>query len=162
MMKRRVDLFLEWTLAILLIIMVVDVFWGVFTRYVLESQSSWTDELARFLLIWLSILGAAYASGKNLHIAIDLLPQYLNERNKNILDIIIIVVILLFVISVFLIGGLRYVYISFAFGQTSPALDLPIGFVYLVLPLSGLFILYYKISDLITTIRNLKVIKNGS
>ena len=161
-MKRRVDLFLEWTLAILLIIMVLDVFWGVFTRYVLESQSSWTDELARFLLIWLSILGAAYASGKNLHIAIDLLPQYLNERNKNILDIIIIVVILLFVISVFLIGGLRYVYISFAFGQTSPALDLPIGFVYLVLPLSGLFILYYKISDLITTIRNLKVIKNGS
>ncbi len=155
-MKSRIDLFLEWTLAILLGIMVLDVFWGVITRYILDSQSSWTDELARFLLIWLSILGAAYASGKKLHIAIDLLPQYLNERNQKILDIIITLIILLFAIAVFLIGGFRYVYISFALGQTSPALNLPIGFVYIILPISGLFICYYKLSDLMVIIKNLK------
>lgn len=162
MKKRHVNLFLEWILAFLLIVMVLDVFWGVFTRYVLDSQSSWTDELARFLLIWLSILGAAYASGKNLHIAIDLLPQYLNDRNKKILDITILSIILLFVISVFWIGGIRYVYISFVFGQTSPALGLPIGFVYLVLPFSGVFIVYYKMTDLLVSIKNLKTMKNGS
>ena len=161
-MKRHMDIFLEWVLVILLCMMVLDVFWGVFTRYILENQSSWTDELARFLLIWLSILGAAYASGKNLHIAIDLLPQYLSERNKKILDIVINSIILLFVISVFLVGGLRYLYISFALGQTSPALDLPIGFVYMVLPIAGLFIAYYKMDDLLTTIKNLKTMNNGS
>ncbi|MFD2100456.1 TRAP transporter small permease [Flagellimonas iocasae] len=155
-MKGRIDLFLEWILALLLGAMVLDVFWGVITRYLLDSQSSWTDELARFLLIWLSILGAAYASGKKLHIAIELLPQYLNERNQKILDIVITVVVLLFGIAVFLIGGLRYVYISFALGQTSPALNLPIGFVYLVLPISGLFIMYYKLLDLFIIIKNLK------
>ena len=155
-MKNRLDLFLEWILALLLGVMVLDVFWGVVTRYVMDSQSSWTDELARFLLIWLSILGAAYASGKKLHIAIELLPQYLNERNQKILDIVIAVVVLLFGIAVFLIGGLRYVYISFALGQTSPALNLPIGFVYLVLPISGLFIMYYKLLDLFIIIKNLK------
>lgn len=155
-MKSRIDLFLEWTLSILLGIMVLDVFWGVITRYILDSQSSWTDELARYLLIWLSILGAAYASGKKLHIAIDLLPQYLNERNQKILDIVITTVVLLFAITVFLIGGLRYVYISFELGQTSPALKLPIGFVYIVMPLSGLFICYYKLLDLIVIIKNLK------
>lgn len=155
MKKHHVDLFLEWALAILFGIMVLDVFWGVITRYLLDSQSSWTDELARFLLVWLSILGAAYASGKKLHIAIDLLPHYLNERNKKILDLIIISIILLFVVSVFLIGGLHYVYISFALGQTSPALGLPIGFVYMVLPISGAFILYYKLSDLSMTLKNL-------
>lgn len=155
-MKGRIDLFLEWILALLLGVMVLDVFWGVITRYLLDSQSSWTDELARFLLIWLSILGAAYASGKKLHIAIELLPQYLNERNQKILDIVITVVVLLFGITVFLIGGLRYVYISFALGQTSPALNLPIGFVYLVLPISGLFIMYYKLLDLFIIIKNLK------
>lgn len=161
-MKRHMDIFLEWVLVILLCMMVLDVFWGVFTRYILENQSSWTDELARFLLIWLSILGAAYASGKNLHIAIDLLPQYLSERNKKILDIVINSIILFFVISVFLVGGLRYLYISFALGQTSPALDLPIGFVYMVLPIAGLFIAYYKMDDLLTTIKNLKTMNNGS
>ncbi|WP_083157960.1 TRAP transporter small permease [Allomuricauda sp. CP2A] len=156
MMKSRIDLFLEWTLSILLGIMVLDVFWGVITRYILDSQSSWTDELARYLLIWLSILGAAYASGKKLHIAIDLLPQYLNERNQKILDIVITSVVLLFAITVFLIGGLRYVYISFELGQTSPALKLPIGFVYIVMPISGLFICYYKLLDLVVIIKNLK------
>lgn len=159
MTKNRIDLFLEWTLAILLGTMVIDVFWGVITRYILDSQSSWTDELARFLLIWLSILGAAYASGKKLHIAIDLLPKYLNDRNKKILDIITTSIVLLFAIAVFLVGGLRYVYISFALGQTSPALKLPIGFVYIVMPIAGLFVSYYKLLDLRTTFKNLK---NGS
>ena len=137
----------------------LDVFWGVITRYLLESQSSWTDELARFLLVWLSILGAAYASGKKLHIAIDLLPQHLNQKQQNYLDIVIHLLVLLFAVAVFLIGGIRYVYISFALGQTSPALQLPIGFVYMVLPISGAFILYFKLSELFTII---KKIKNGN
>ncbi len=158
-MKHRIDSFLEWALALLLGVMVLDVFWGVITRYLLESQSSWTDELARFLLVWLSILGAAYASGKKLHIAIDILPQGLSKKKQNYLDIIVHLIVLLFAVSVFLIGGLRYVYISFALGQTSPALQLPIGFVYMVLPISGVFILYYKLSELIILLKN---IKNGN
>ena len=156
MTKSRIDLFLEWILAIILGTMVLDVSWGVITRYILDSQSSWTDELARFLLIWLSILGAAYASGKRLHIAIDLLPKYLNERNQKILDIVTTSIVLLFAIAVFLIGGLRYVYISFALGQTSPALKLPIGFVYIVMPISGLFVCYYKLLELRSTLKTLK------
>nr|WP_288934204.1 TRAP transporter small permease [uncultured Allomuricauda sp.] len=155
-MKKRIDTFLEWVLAIILAAMVLDVVWGVFTRYLLESQSSWTDELARFLLVWLSILGAAYASGKKLHIAIDLWPQNLDPKKKNYLNLIVHSMVLLFAVLVFLIGGLRYVYISFALGQTSPALQLPIGFVNMVLPISGIFILYYKLSELFDLLKNMK------
>jgi len=155
-MKNRVDNFLEWTMALFLGAMVLDVFWGVITRYLLESQSSWTDELARFLLVWLSILGAAYASGKKLHIAIDLLPKRLNHKQKEYFDIAIHLIVLLFAVSVFLVGGIRYVYIAFALGQTSPALQLPIGFVYLVLPISGAFILYYKLNELSITLKKVK------
>ncbi|MCR9228706.1 MAG: TRAP transporter small permease [Flavobacteriaceae bacterium] len=158
-MKDHVNTLLEWVMAFLLGAMVLDVFWGVITRYLLESQSSWTDELARFLLVWLSVLGAAYASGKKLHIAIDLLPQHLDQKQQNYLDIIIHLLVLLFTVAVFLIGGIRYVYISFALGQTSPALQVPIGFVYMVLPISGAFILYYKLSELFII---LKKIKNGN
>lgn len=155
-MKKRIDTFLEWVLAIILAAMVLDVVWGVFTRYLLDSQSSWTDELARFLLVWLSILGAAYASGKKLHIAIDLWPQNLDPKKKNYLNLIVHSVVLLFAVLVFLIGGLRYVYISFALGQTSPALQLPIGFVNMVLPISGIFILYYKLSELFDLLKNMQ------
>ncbi|HBU76800.1 MAG TPA: TRAP transporter small permease, partial [Muricauda sp.] len=78
---------------------------------------------------------------------------------QNYLDIVIHLLVLLFAVAVFLIGGIRYVYISFALGQTSPALQLPIGFVYMVLPISGAFILYFKLSELFTII---KKIKNGN
>ena len=155
-MKNYIDTFLEWVMAFLLGTMVLDVFWGVITRYLLESQSSWTDELARFLLVWLSILGAAYASGKKLHIAIDLLPQHLDQKQQNYLDIAIHSLVLLFAVAVFIIGGIRYVYISFALGQTSPALQVPIGFVYVVLPISGAFILYYKLSELFIVLKKIK------
>lgn len=155
-MKKRIDTFLEWVLAIILAAMVLDVVWGVFTRYLLDSQSSWTDELARFLLVWLSILGAAYASGKKLHIAIDLWPQDLDPKKEIYLNLIVHSVVLLFAVLVFLIGGLRYVYISFALGQTSPALQLPIGFVNMVFPISGIFILYYKLSELFDLLKNMQ------
>ncbi len=67
--------------VILMAIMTVDVLWGVFTRYALGQQASWSEELARFLLIWIGILGAAYASGKNYHLAIDLLSPKISAKS---------------------------------------------------------------------------------
>ena len=51
--------------------MVINVLWQVFTRFFTATPSSFTDELARYLMIWLGILGAAYVAGKNEHVAID-------------------------------------------------------------------------------------------
>lgn len=153
-MRDKVDLLLEWLLALFLGVMTLDVLWGVFTRYALGNQGSWTDELARFLMIWVGILGAAYASGKNLHIAIDLLPQYLNEKNNKRLEILIAAIVVLFVFAVFIIGGIRYTYISFALGQSSPALNIPMGVVYAIFPFAGLCIIYYRLSDLYSYLNN--------
>lgn len=150
-MRQRLDRILEIVLAILLAFMTLDVLLGVFTRYVLNSQSEWTDEMARYLMIWVSILGAAYASGKNMHISIDLLPQYLPAHRRKWLFRGIYATVILFVLAVFVIGGLRYTYISFKLGQVSPALGLPVGYIYLILPLAGCLIIYYKSLDLIRT-----------
>lgn len=146
-MKSKLDKALGWVLAILLGAMTLDVIWGVFTRYIIGYQSSWKDELTRFLMIWVGILGAAYASGKDMHIAIDLLPQYLNEKNKKRLNIFVTTVIVLFVAGVFIIGGLRYVYISYSLGQTSAALKLPMWVVYSIFPISGILVIYYRIRN---------------
>ena len=142
--KPKIDNLLGWILSILLAIMVIDVLWGVFTRYIMAEQSSWTDELARFLMIWVGILGAAYASGQNKHIAIDLLPMYLKQANREKLRVFDNLLIIVFILGVFVIGGLRYVYISFKLGQTSPALNLPMGLVYLIFPIAGFIIIYYR------------------
>ena len=147
-MKKTLDQIIGWVLAILMGIMTLDVLWGVFTRYVMDHQSPWSEEVARYLLIWIGILGAAYAAGQKLHLAIDLLPTKLKGKQKHWLDIVINTLIVLFSVSVLLIGGVRYVFITFKLGQTSPALQIPMGYVYLVIPLAGLLVILYKLNDI--------------
>ena len=148
-MRKTIDRVLEITLASLLAIMTIDVLWGVFTRYVVGSQASWSEELARFLLIWIGILGAAYASGKKMHLAIDLYPMSLPPERRKKLNFFIYVLIIAFVFVSFVIGGSRLVYVTSTLGQTSAALRVPLAFVYSIVPISGLFIIYFKISDIL-------------
>jgi len=125
-------------------IMTADVLWGVFTRYAMGNQASWTEELARFLLIWIGILGAAYVSGRNMHLAIDLISTKLKKKARRHLHLLILALILFFAVSVLVIGGFRLIYVTQVLGQISPALQLPMTIVYAVLPLSGLLVVYYK------------------
>jgi TRAP-type C4-dicarboxylate transport system permease small subunit len=148
-MKRdKIDQVLGNVLALFMAIMTIDVLWGVFTRYAMGSQASWSEELARFLLVWIGILGAAYAAGKQLHLSIDLLKPSLNDNNKHKLQIVINLIIVIFALTVMVIGGLRLMYITFVLGQLSPALRIPMYLVYGVVPLSGALIIYYKLADL--------------
>ena len=146
-MRDKINTYLGVFLTILMILMTLDVLWGVFTRYVLANQASWSEELARFLLIWIGILGAAYASGQKMHLAIDLLSPKLNDQNKKIIQLLIKGLIILFAFLVLVVGGSRLIYISHTLGQTSAALRLPMTIVYGVLPISGLLIIFYKLTE---------------
>lgn len=146
-MRDKINTYLGGFLTILMILMTLDVLWGVFTRYVLANQASWSEELARFLLIWIGILGAAYASGQKMHLAIDLLSPKLNDQNKKIIQLLIKGLIILFAFLVLVVGGSRLIYISHTLGQTSAALRLPMTIVYGVLPISGLLIIFYKLTE---------------
>jgi TRAP-type C4-dicarboxylate transport system permease small subunit len=147
--RQKIDLVLGKMLAIIMGVMVVNVLWQVLTRYVVGSPSSYTDELARYLMIWLGVLGAAYVSGRNMHVAIDVLPRRANKKSQKRLMIIVNALIIIFAIVAFIVGGIRLVYISFILGQQSPALQIPLAVVYMVIPISGFLIIYYKTSDLL-------------
>ncbi|HKM93303.1 MAG TPA: TRAP transporter small permease [Prolixibacteraceae bacterium] len=143
--RKKIDKVLEVVLIVLLLVLVVDVLWQVISRYILTSPSSFTDELAGYLLIWVGVLGAAYVAGLQEHLAIDLLLQRSSPKRQKVLTIIINILILLFALSVMVIGGIWLVVTRFKFGVISAALQLPLGYVYLVVPLSGLLISYYSI-----------------
>ncbi len=146
--RKYIDKFLALILIITMTVLVVDVVWQVLARYVVKSPSSFTDELARFLLIWVGLLGSAYALGKKKHLAIDLLPSKLTGKPKKILQVFISVLIIAFAALVLVVGGIRLVYITFTLNQISPALGIPIAYVYLVLPLSGLLMIVYGILEI--------------
>ena len=152
-MKLRavVDKILSRTLIVIMGVMVLNVLWQVFSRYFLGEPSSFTDELARYLMIWIGILGAAYVSGKNGHVAIDVLPSRLSEQKQKQLKKVVGVLIILFSSTALVIGGSRLVYITYVLKQFSPALQMPLSLVYLVIPISGVLIIYYKVSDFLNS-----------
>ncbi len=144
---------LEWTLIFLMSFLVLDVLWQVISRYVMNSPSSYTDELAGYLLIWVGLLGAAYVAGKREHLAIDLLLQKSSEERKFKLEMIIGVFIILFAITVMVIGGSWLVFTRFFLSVKSAALNIPLGVIYLVLPISGLLITYFNIDNMYNMIK---------
>lgn len=148
-MRKKVDNILGKILVLIMAAMVLNVVWQVFSRYILSTPSFFTDELARYLMIWVGVLGAAFVSGKGMHVAITILPTRLGEQTQKRLASLVALIILLFALFVMVIGGGRLVYISYLLGQKSPALQIPLSAVYLAIPLSGLLIIYYKINDLI-------------
>ena len=79
--RDKIDRFLGWALVVIMSLMVVNVLWQVFSRFVLGDPSSYTEELARYLMIWVGVLGAAYVSGKNKHVAIDYFPTKFSEKS---------------------------------------------------------------------------------
>lgn len=150
--RKKIDRGLEGFLSFLMAFMILNVLWQVFSRYVMGQPSSFTDELARYLLIWLGLLGSAYASGKGLHLAMSLFHDKLEDKAKIRLEIILEALIILFAFGFLIVGGARLVYLTFLLGQISAALELPLGYVYLIIPLSGIFFIFYSIDNILTKV----------
>lgn len=145
--RKKIDYILGIILSLIMGILVLDVLWQVASRYLLSTPSPFTDELAGFLLIWVGLLGAAYITGTHGHLAIDLLPSKLKPEKRKKLNLVINFLITAFAFTVLIIGGSWLVYTRFKFGQISASLSLPLGYVYSVLPISGVFIVYYSLSN---------------
>lgn len=146
-MKRTIDKYLARLLVFLMALITLDVLWGVFTRYALGRQAGWTEELARFLLIWIGMLGAAYASGQKMHLAIDLLSPKLGPKAQARLSVFINLLVAGFALTVMVIGGLRLMYITHTLGQTSAAMRVPMALVYAAVPVAGVVVVLYKINE---------------
>lgn len=148
-MKLILDKILGSLLVFLMAVMVTAVSWQVFSRYILQASSSFTEEIARYLLIWIGILGAAYIAGQQQHLSIDILAPKLSRRNRIKLRMGINMLIILFCLLVLVIGGSNLVYLNYLLGQTSAALNIPLGAVYTVVPISGVLVIIYKVNELL-------------
>lgn len=147
------DRLLGSIICVLMAVMVLNVVWQVFTRFVLGTPSSFTEEAARYMMIWAGLLGAAYAAGQKAHLALDLLTANLTGSRKRLSDLFIHFSALLFSVGVLGWGGGRLVWIQLSLGQQSAALQWKLGYVYMAVALSGLFITLYSLLGLVETLR---------
>jgi TRAP-type C4-dicarboxylate transport system permease small subunit len=132
---------------------VVDVVWGVFTRYALGEQAKWTEELARFLLVWVALLGGAVAFARKAHLGVDYFVNRLHPDARRLTAVAAHLVVLFFAGAVMLLGGASVVREALILEQTTPALGWKMGYVYLALPISGFFMLLYTVDNLMETFR---------
>lgn len=146
--RSQLDKIIELLLVSILSAMVINVLWQIITRYFSASPSSFSDELARYLMIWLGLIGTAYVSGKKEHVSIDYFLKKLNHKKRVLLNRLIDFIILFFAFFVMIIGGGHLVFVTIKLEQLSPSLQIPLGFVYSVIPLSGLIIIFYQISNI--------------
>ncbi|KAA6209912.1 TRAP transporter small permease [Avibacterium paragallinarum] len=155
--------FMNKTLSIMCVILcsvlVCCVVWQVFSRYILNTPSTYTDELARFLFIWVGLIGAAYALGQKKHLAIDLLATKFEHSPKQFHQLTLAIngISLFFVLTIMCYGGVNLVRDTMANGQISPVLGIEMGLVYLAIPISGLFILLYLLRDLFNNFQQIKM-----
>lgn len=152
-LRTAIDWLLGSAICFLMAAMVLNVLWQVFTRFVLRNPSSFTEEAARYMMIWVGLLGSAYATGRKSHLALDLITSKLQGARKRLSEIVIHAVVLLFALGVLVFGGGRLVWIQLSLGQQSAALQLKLGYVYLAVPLAGVFIVFYSLAALRDAVR---------
>lgn len=140
------DAVLKNALIILMVAMVTSVSWQVISRYIFSSPSSWTEEVARFLLIWIGVLGASYAFRTGVHLGLDVLPKKLTGMPATVLKMFTVLVVLIFAVLVLIVGGGNLVMLTWELKQYSAVLGLPIAFVYSVIPISGFLISFYAVA----------------
>ncbi|MDY7027940.1 MAG: TRAP transporter small permease [Spirochaetota bacterium] len=123
---------LKIVILVLFTVIIFSVFYQVVSRYVFQAPPSWTEEVARFSLVWLIILGSSVCIRKSRHFNVDYITHLMSKRTVYILNLFLNLLIVGF-IAVALYYGIEVM--ANSFDTTSPALGIPMGHVYLVFPI---------------------------
>lgn len=128
--------------------LVLVVAWQVFTRQVLDAPSGWSEELAKYLFVWLSLLGAALVFGERGHIAVDIVANRLPRRPRRAVGVGVQVAVGGFAALVLVFGGATLA--ANTWGIAVAGLPATVGPLYTVLPLSGVLIVFYSVYHLVS------------
>ena len=114
----------------------------VFCRYVLNSSLFWSEELARYMLVWLSFLGATVAYYRNLHPGVDTVTSRLSASKQRISRLLVHIITMALGI-VMLISGTQFAW--FIRMQVSPALSMPKWIILIIIPFGGVLFFVYAL-----------------
>lgn len=140
---------LGWVTIALFAALVLDVLWGVISRYTPGIvPSDWTEELAVYLLVWVSLLGSALTYRDRGHLGVDYLVEKFDPAAQRVAGIVVELCVILFAATALCWGGYLLVSEALASGQLTPVLQWKMGYVYSVVPISGVFFVAFCIEHL--------------
>ena len=129
-------------LIIVLSVMALVVFLQVIFRYVLNLPLFWTEEFARYCLVWASLLGAAVAMKRGQHLAVTICMDRMPPGAYRVLSVVARFSVIV-ILAVILVGGIQLVLVTRA--QISPALRVPMSLPYLAVPVGAAIMLFHAV-----------------
>lgn len=143
----NINQWVKYLVSFLLVVLAILVVLQVTTRFVINIPLSWTEELAKYLMIYIVFLGSGLAMRHNQHIAIDFLLEIVNAKNKQRLQKIVLWISAIFCLVLSYYGAhLTYIVI----GQTTPTLQYSMAFAYAAIPLGSFFMLCNIVATLLS------------
>jgi TRAP-type C4-dicarboxylate transport system permease small subunit len=137
-MFKGADKVMDWFLGLVMTVMLVVVSLQVWYRFVLNDPLAWSEELARYLFVWISFIGSAVGVRMNVHLGIDLIEKIMTPRGHKILSVIVNALIQIFLLIVIFWGIKILAVVRF---QTSASMGIPMTYPYLAVPVGGALML---------------------
>lgn len=138
-LDHAVDSFCKGILALLFFVMVISALTQVVARTVIGQPQTWTEELCRYCMVWLAMIGSGVAVRTHGHIAVDILKGAVSKNTAEKIELVNMALEIIFA-AILLIFGL---WLSIRnMGQITPGLKIPMGAVYLCMPFGGLIIIF--------------------
>lgn len=142
---------LEIALGAMLVAICTIVFAGVFFRYFLQIGLGWTEELARYLQIWLTFVGATVAVKRWAHFQLTLVNQWIPAGVRRFTQIFAIAVVVALA-AIMIKNGIDITRVTW--NQASPVMGWRIGYLYLISPVSGVLMIFFALRHLVITLRS--------
>jgi tripartite ATP-independent transporter DctP family solute receptor len=136
-----VDTINKILIVVILSAMAIVVFLQVIFRYALHLPLFWTEEFARYCLVWASLLGAGIAFKRGEHIAVTFFTERFLPGKKSVFAAFLVDIFIFVILVVMLWGGISLVMMTRF--QTSPALRIPMAIPYLAIPIGSLIIMVH-------------------
>lgn len=141
LLKNRVDQLSALLCIVIVGSMTLLVTYQVVARYLFNSPSAVSEVLSRYLFIWLVLIGGAYVFGSREHMAITFMRDRFSRKVRLVLEMVSELVTLLFALAVMVFGGWHGM--SRQMAQLDSALQIPMGYIYAAIPVSGAIIVFY-------------------
>jgi TRAP-type C4-dicarboxylate transport system permease small subunit len=135
----------DWVCLGLMLVLVADVFLGVWSRYVLQATFQWYDEVARLCFVWMVFLGAASAVRRGAHFRLHLLIDRLGPRLRRVNDLVVGLLVVVFG-GVLVAGGVAMWPV--ARRQVTDSLELSMLWFYGALPVGGALMILFSLPQL--------------
>ena len=148
-LKNLLVKFMDSAVIVMMGALVLIVVYQVLARSLNLGGTAICSELAQFLLIWITLLGGSLAFMKKHHLGIDYFANKLTGSARRALDVFVQLCIAFFGGYILLFGGGNLVSLTLRFEQVSSATGIPMGYVYLALPLCGFFILILAFEEIV-------------